>query len=202
MNPFSRHKLMISRQYSDVTRLLNLYQLWLDELYPRAKFADGLTIIERLGHTKRMQTMRREWINEGKPRERLESTDSGPNLQAAGQTIPKPREDKVSNSNSNGSRHKHSAIDGQEDDYDDFDTGKLDKNESRKRMSSSTDSLFVSDGEDVDDEPPEDDLDALLAEDSMHPQYDARAPLQDQGVGRENAFDDEMEAMADMDDLW
>ena len=58
-------------QYSDVARLLNAYQLWLDDLYPRAKFADGLAIIEKLGHTKRMQTMRREWIQEGKPREIL-----------------------------------------------------------------------------------------------------------------------------------
>lgn len=52
-----------------MARLLNFYQLWLDDLYPRAKFADALAIIEKLGHTKRMQTMRREWINEGKSRE-------------------------------------------------------------------------------------------------------------------------------------
>lgn len=58
-------------QYSDVARLLNAYQLWLDNLYPRAKFADGLAIIEKLGHTKRMQTMRREWIQESKSRETL-----------------------------------------------------------------------------------------------------------------------------------
>ena len=58
-------------QYSDVAGLLNAYQLWLDDLYPRAKFADGLAIIEKLGHTKRMQTMRREWIQEGKPQETL-----------------------------------------------------------------------------------------------------------------------------------
>lgn len=49
-----------------MSRLLNTYQLWLDELYPRAKFADGLTMIEKLGHNKRLQLMRREWIDEGK----------------------------------------------------------------------------------------------------------------------------------------
>src|SRR3954469_1549167 len=48
--------------------MLNLYQLWLDDLYPRAKFADGLTMIEKLGHSKRIQVMRREWIDEEKPR--------------------------------------------------------------------------------------------------------------------------------------
>lgn len=54
-------------QFSDAARLLNFYQLWLDDLFPRAKFADGLAIIEKLGHSKRIQTMRREWIDEEKP---------------------------------------------------------------------------------------------------------------------------------------
>ncbi|CAI7583858.1 unnamed protein product [Penicillium pancosmium] len=55
-------------EFSDAARLLNFYQLWLDELFPRAKFADGLAMIEKLGHTKRIQTMRREWIEEEKPK--------------------------------------------------------------------------------------------------------------------------------------
>ncbi|KAJ5180761.1 hypothetical protein N7492_003971 [Penicillium capsulatum] len=53
-------------EFSDAARLLNFYQLWLDDLFPRAKFADGLAMIEKLGHTKRIQTMRREWIDEEK----------------------------------------------------------------------------------------------------------------------------------------
>ncbi|KAJ5681533.1 uncharacterized protein N7477_001473 [Penicillium maclennaniae] len=55
-------------EFSDAARLLNFYQLWLDELFPRAKFADGLAMIEKLGHSKRIQTMRREWIEEEKPK--------------------------------------------------------------------------------------------------------------------------------------
>ncbi|KAI9736289.1 MAG: chromosome segregation in meiosis- protein [Cirrosporium novae-zelandiae] len=55
-------------EFSDVARLLNLYQFWLDDMYPKAKFADGLAMIEKLGHSKRLQIMRREWIDEGKPR--------------------------------------------------------------------------------------------------------------------------------------
>ncbi|KAL4869318.1 replication fork protection component Swi3-domain-containing protein [Aspergillus spectabilis] len=58
-------------EFSDLARLLNFYQLWLDDLFPRAKFADGLAMIERLGHSKRLQTMRREWIDEKK----LKSTE-------------------------------------------------------------------------------------------------------------------------------
>ncbi len=54
-------------EFSDVARLLNYYQLWLDNLYPRAKFADGLQLVEKVGHSKRMQIMRKEWIDEGKP---------------------------------------------------------------------------------------------------------------------------------------
>ncbi|KAL4939551.1 replication fork protection component Swi3-domain-containing protein [Aspergillus oleicola] len=55
-------------EFSDLARLLNFYQLWLDDLFPRAKFADGLAMIERLGHSKRLQTMRRAWIEEEKPK--------------------------------------------------------------------------------------------------------------------------------------
>jgi replication fork protection complex subunit Csm3/Swi3 len=54
-------------EFSDVARLLNYYQLWLDDLYPRAKFADGLQLVEKVGHSKHMQVMRKEWIDEGKP---------------------------------------------------------------------------------------------------------------------------------------
>ncbi|KAJ5964621.1 uncharacterized protein N7479_004497 [Penicillium vulpinum] len=55
-------------EFKDAARLLNFYQLWLDNLFPRAKFADGLVMIEKLGHSKRIQAMRREWIDEEKPR--------------------------------------------------------------------------------------------------------------------------------------
>ena len=53
-------------EFSDVGRMLQFYQLWLDALYPRAKFADGLAMIEKTGHSKRMQVMRKTWIDEGK----------------------------------------------------------------------------------------------------------------------------------------
>jgi replication fork protection complex subunit Csm3/Swi3 len=53
-------------QFSDIAWLLGTYQVWLHELYPRAKFEDGLALIEKLGHTKRMQQYRTGWINETK----------------------------------------------------------------------------------------------------------------------------------------
>ena len=54
-------------EFSDVAKLLNYYQLWLDDLFPRAKFADGLAMVEKVGHSKRMAITRKEWIDEGKP---------------------------------------------------------------------------------------------------------------------------------------
>ncbi|RMJ26868.1 hypothetical protein PHISP_02237 [Aspergillus sp. HF37] len=65
-------------EFSDAARLLNFYQLWLDDLYPRAKFADGLAMIEKLGHSRRLQTMRREWIDEERPGHRFEDDEPGP----------------------------------------------------------------------------------------------------------------------------
>ena len=54
-------------EFSDTAKLLNYYQMWLDNLYPRAKFADALQLVEKAGHTKKMQMYRKSWIDEGKP---------------------------------------------------------------------------------------------------------------------------------------
>ncbi|KAE9983236.1 hypothetical protein EG328_010177 [Venturia inaequalis] len=63
-------------EFSDVAQLLRTYQLWLDDLYPRAKFADGLAMIEKLGHSKRMQVTRKTWIDESKPKASIEEGDA------------------------------------------------------------------------------------------------------------------------------
>lgn len=54
-------------EFADISRLLNTYQLWLDDLYPRAKFRDALAMVEKVGHSKRMQVMRKAWLDETKP---------------------------------------------------------------------------------------------------------------------------------------
>ncbi|KAF2724496.1 Swi3-domain-containing protein [Polychaeton citri CBS 116435] len=81
-------------EFSDIERLLGLYQLWLDDMFPRAKFRDGLTMIERLGHKKRLQVYRRAWIDESKPttvredEERLEDMEmSGTLMNESGDGI-------------------------------------------------------------------------------------------------------------------
>ncbi|EME41829.1 hypothetical protein DOTSEDRAFT_55546 [Dothistroma septosporum NZE10] len=62
-------------EFSDMSRLLNTYQLWLDDLYPRAKFRDALTMVEKVGHSKRMQVVRKAWLDETKPHHRGQSPD-------------------------------------------------------------------------------------------------------------------------------
>ncbi|KAK8023780.1 hypothetical protein PG993_011846 [Apiospora rasikravindrae] len=62
-------------EYSDTARLLSFYQLWLDDLFPKAKFLDALAMIEKTGHTKHMQMERLGWINEGKPRPHRDDDD-------------------------------------------------------------------------------------------------------------------------------
>ncbi|KAM0275022.1 hypothetical protein ACHAQH_007628 [Verticillium albo-atrum] len=55
-------------EFSDAARLLTFYQFWLDDLFPKAKFLDGLAMIEKAGHKRTLQSKRIEWIDELKPR--------------------------------------------------------------------------------------------------------------------------------------
>ncbi|KAM4061140.1 replication fork protection component swi3 domain-containing protein [Hirsutella rhossiliensis] len=55
-------------EFSDASRLLSLYQLWLDDLFPKARFLDALVMVEKTGHKKRVMAARKDWIDEGKPK--------------------------------------------------------------------------------------------------------------------------------------
>ncbi|PNY26570.1 Chromosome segregation in meiosis protein 3 [Tolypocladium capitatum] len=57
-------------EFSDASRLLSFYQLWLDDLFPKANFHDALAMVEKAGHKKLVVAARTEWINEAKPRPR------------------------------------------------------------------------------------------------------------------------------------
>lgn len=54
-------------EFGDAQRLLSFYQLWLDDLFPKARFLDALAMVEKAGHKRRMAAARMEWINEGRP---------------------------------------------------------------------------------------------------------------------------------------
>ncbi|KAK6341719.1 chromosome segregation in meiosis- protein [Orbilia brochopaga] len=59
-------------EISDLGRLLNFYQIWADNMYPKANFKDVLEIIEKLGSSRAMQRKREEWIEEYKMKQREE----------------------------------------------------------------------------------------------------------------------------------
>jgi replication fork protection complex subunit Csm3/Swi3 len=88
--------LTINLQFSDVAWLLGTCQVWLHELYPRAKFADALAMVEKLGHSKRMQILRSGWIDESKPNSAQENDSDHENISATshpGREInPSPRQ--------------------------------------------------------------------------------------------------------------
>ena len=185
-----------------------MYQLWLDDLYPRAKFIDGLAIIEKLGHTKRLQTMRKEWINEGKPR------DPGDDWRTSGQ---KPNAQHSSPASGLDKSHiirlsegpnipaATNAVDADDDEIYDATPKKGWETLTANRNQNSEENLFLSEEEEVNYQPPDDELDALLAEDEMKESASTAvtAKQEVQGyTGREAKFDDEMEAMAEMDDMW
>jgi replication fork protection complex subunit Csm3/Swi3 len=191
-------------KYSDIARLLNFYQLWLDDLYPRAKFADGLAIIEKLGHTKRMQTMRREWINEAKSKDYLAR---GPESEARARTVGETglHEDlNLSNPIRSHDRSK-TPVGNSVDDEDLYCATPRKLSDKRKEEPSGDidESLFLSDFEN-DSSPSGDELDALLAEDNdrdtttnaieIHVNPDPQIKIKE----TEPTFDDEMEAMGDM----
>ncbi|KAL8790465.1 MAG: hypothetical protein Q9213_000617 [Squamulea squamosa] len=147
-------------EYRDLARLLNIYQLWLDDLYPRAKFADGLAMIEKLGHKKRIQIMRREWIHEGKPHEK--NNDLGAPQEAPG-TI-----HQNNNSRNNDTIVSHNKVIPAPNikltpnmSHKDLYTASQQRNATAANRAPETDFLP---NNDEDDQPPDDDLDNLLAE--------------------------------------
>lgn len=190
-------KPLIALQFSDVARLLNTYQLWLDDLFPKAKFADGLSIIEKLGHKKRMQVYRREWINESKPKSTVEEASEDDGFV-------------------DGARHEADQ-DVRRDTRDMPEEESIveDTNRDRTSIEEEEDDLYAEaplrpSGKDKvtpdtrnHDEPEEDELDALLAEhDPTQAIQGARQGTKPPPPSTRDTFADEEEAMAGMDFEW
>ena len=150
-------------------------------------------MIEKLGHTKRMQTMRKEWINEGKAKHSRLVDDQGP-------TIYTPSTGNRSGSSTE--RQQSSELHRFEIQTPNSDVNAKGGNSGgpHEQDRSADDNLFISDGEDT----PVDDLDALLAEDDAVQRANSASspPPNEDGNGRGKEFDDEEEAMAGIDDMW
>ena len=191
-----------------MARLLNTYQLWLDALYPRAKFADGLAIIEKLGHTKKMQLLRRDWINESK----VQVTKNETSDQDQKQAPLKQRESELQQSLSTPSKTVHSpesypaAESTSHGDPNSIRSSTADPTSNWPINQDPNEGLFVSENEE-EDQSSEDELDAIHIEDIIE---DPRTRKSDFGISQTSSvaiegssaeFDDEMEAMASMGNL-
>lgn len=141
-------------------------------------------MIEKLGHKKRIQIMRREWIHEGKPREKYNEMNA-----------PKEAEGTVQSE----SDPKHSDVTGVNTVVETFGEQQMSSpsNEAQRNAKSAeeeTDTLFLP-NDDTEDQPPEDDLDALLAETAND--NEGRSFIIPSPPRRQDDFDDE-EALAAM----
>lgn len=175
----SKRKHLTRLQYGDIARMLNMYQLWLDDLYPRAKFADALAIIEKVGHTKRMQMMRKDWIDEGKPRRAAERDEDDDDM----------AQEKTA------ARQTTEGMDGVES------TAQEGANRS-EQQAPTPNPAADSTGPATHSHPDDDELDALLAE-SEQPSTATHKALPTRSIpAPDDPFADEMEAMAGMDDMW
>lgn len=173
--------LLISGQYGDIARMLNMYQLWLDDLYPRAKFADGLAMIEALGHKKPMHVMRKEWIDESKPKNKSDTESEEENTPV--ETVEKITE-RMEGVQSTAMENETATGEGVEEEL---------SHQAAKPAQEMDDY----------DAPDEDELDALLAESTVPSIPVSRdVPHPKTASTEDDPFADEMEAMAEMDGMW
>ena len=202
---------------SDISRLLNTYQLWLDDLYPREKFRDALGRVEKLGHSKRMQITRRAWLDATKPHQREASPERIGDTAMSGA---------VPGAGGEGHSADEDAIFGTSMQREEENsTAQADKEVNDGPEDDELDALLAGNGASVpsrdamppqrrtgpfeEDDPDEDELDALLAEQPSREPESAKEThkaivdpeTRDQRSLADEFADDE-EAMAGMDDLW
>ncbi|EXF77546.1 chromosome segregation in meiosis protein 3 [Colletotrichum fioriniae PJ7] len=178
-------------EFSDAARLLSFYQLWLDDLFPKAKFLDALSMVEKAGHKRQIGLKRMEWINEGKPKPWDASEDRTEDMvEEASEQIAEPSTAPVSAivpPQQNLETPERGDTMGVEDVYD---STLLARKQDKE--------VFTSQPE----EPDDDDLDALMAEADGATRAQAPIPQEHTGKSAEEEFADEEAAMAEMDGLW
>ncbi|EFY88093.1 Chromosome segregation in meiosis protein 3 [Metarhizium acridum CQMa 102] len=187
-------------EFSDAARLLSFYQMWLDDLFPKAKFLDALAMVEKAGHKKRVITARSEMINELKPNDTIEEVDSG--LGAAGSMEP------VENGPSKGTRPQTPSQDDVPDDEDLYGaTPRITRTQQNEPDDGDDLDALIAESEgqgsmqkfQVVDDHDEDDLNALIMEAETADQGKA---LQKPITGNNDDFADEEAAMQEMDGVW
>jgi len=154
--------------------------LWLDDLYPRAKFADALTIIEQLGHKSNVQVHRNQWLDKNKP---------GYSTPVDNEDVDVVEDDQVEAVDAMevtavpDTMHNHEAV----DKIPDAELNKSNEGEAAPEYA----------------DPDEDELDALLAEsEALDAPVRATVALNPKASTTDDLFADEMEIMAEMEDMW
>ncbi|EGY23494.1 Chromosome segregation in meiosis protein 3 like [Verticillium longisporum] len=187
-------------EFSDAARLLTFYQFWLDDLFPKAKFLDGLAMVEKAGHKRTLQSKRIEWIDELKPRasaaaddeDEKPRADEGPRQHGddTGGEAMAQRNGRAEMTAANTRPKTPMALD--EDDVpDEADL----YGATPKRTAAGTTS--VPRPADPDDE---DDLEALMAE--AEAETGPRREPEGKVAPAVNDYEDDEAAMAEMDGLW
>ncbi|KAF4991324.1 hypothetical protein FGRMN_7887 [Fusarium graminum] len=203
-------------EFSDASRLLSFYQLWLDDLFPKAKFLDALAMVEKAGHKKRITISRSDYINESKPKETtandneddLFGDDNTPRLANRESTRPVTKT----------SRPK--TPEGDTDVPDDDDLYDATPRPSRPIVPIRSDVpeehdlealIAEAEGRSVAPkattqttqvQPEDDDLDALMAEAEIEDQTSKTGQASKENSKNKSSFDDDEAAMQEMEGLW
>lgn len=172
-------------------------------------------MIEKLGHKKRMQMMRREWIQEGKPKPPrdddeddfvIPTEDAVPEDTSVGITEEQPSnvEPRSETQQTEGAqpRNNHNPFGEEEPDEDE-----LDALLAESEVAAAPAPAASKQNNTEDQEPDEDELDALMAEDAMNdsaPKSLFGGPVSSTTATKtasipHDEFDDDEEAMAGMD---
>jgi replication fork protection complex subunit Csm3/Swi3 len=176
-------------------------------------------MVEKTGHKKRMQMMRMEWINEGKPHssvheDSLFDEPAPPAREDGEREKTAPRVAPIFEKRAS-ERPRTPVADAEADVGDDiYDATPRPRRQPVEEPVSQTDSLFGGETQSIfgpaktvaEDGPDEDELDALMADfDEEAIQRDLQptaAPTRQVAAVTQEIDEDELEAMAEMDDMW
>lgn len=188
-------------EYSDASKLLNLYQLWLDDLFPKAKFRDALAMVEKLGHKKRIQALRMEWINEGNPNVQpdldasaLETQTRCTGVTTIDENYPETGEDV---SQRTRDERPSTPMEEEQPEEDIYNATPKTQTQRSKNTPEQPNTASEKLGTLEEEGPVDDELDALLAGFSAKPHHDLVT-----STVEKNDFEDDEEAMAEMDMDW
>lgn len=198
-------------EFGDAARLLSFYQLWLDDLFPKAKFLDALSMVEKAGHKKKLMAARNEWINDGKPKtsatfeeylnqptledeEAAQVTAQRPSTPSGGNDI--PEDDDLYGATPRRTGRTVPVVNNDEPDADDL--------EALMAEAQGQDSSHKEKPQGQ-DEPEDDDLDALIAEaedQDTSANKTGSSQKTDPKPANDHDFADEEAAMQEMEGLW